>query len=244
MEHQHNPVMRPCTTPAAGEHEVPQQTTPELSRLALEELARHCTAELQRVYGGADASGVYGVELLRRAVGAESGAAAAVAAELYRPLIHRWVAQHPRFDLVGANTDALAHAAFSAFVAGLRSASCSRFPTLATALSYLKACVHAAIVGQVRDQQRAHTNATPRALQAFPRDDQQALWRHICRILPDPRDQLLARCVFALGMTPGEIAAAYGDYWRSAQEVTDALQRLRQALRSDAALAGAVRDVP
>lgn len=218
----------------AEENEAPPFAARRAAHLSIDALARYCADELQGLGARPDATGAYGFELLRRAVVDESAAAAAVAQELYAPLVQRWITQHQRFSEAGAGGEAIVQAAFQNFFGGVDGRAFARFGGFAGALSYLKVCVHAAIAAHLRQQARTVCVRGANELDALPRPSARTeeLWRNVCRILPDPRDQLLARCVFALGMGPRDIAAAYGDYWSSAREVASALARMRRALRA------------
>jgi hypothetical protein len=62
------------------------------------------------------------------------------------------------------------------------------------------------------------------------------LWEHVCSLLPDERDRLLARLVFVQGLRPREIVVAFPTHWRNERDVSVALYRVRRTLRSDAQL--------
>jgi hypothetical protein len=102
-------------------------------------------------------------------------------------------------------------------------------------------CVHTSIAQYLRTEQAQDLGELDEA-QVVSGDDHlesqliaSELWEHICSVLPDPTDQLLAHCVFVLDLKPAEIVDRFS-YWHTPREVSVALQRIRRHLRSDAEL--------
>ena len=59
------------------------------------------------------------------------------------------------------------------------------------------------------------------------------LWRQIEQRLADPRDRLLARCVFVEDLKPRQIIKSYPAHWKDEREVSVELYRIRRLLRND-----------
>lgn len=224
--------------------------TPTLSTA---ELAQRCAAETEKFNQQRDHDPQFCFELLRRALAEQSGDAFTYVYQIYERTVINWVYRHSRFALTGESAEFFANAALKSFYFALSGEKFERFPTLAATLSYLKSCVHTSIAQYLRDQERIQTlpidqageiNEVPHLGQRVETDE---IWARIRELLPDERDQLLARCAFALGLKPREICAAYRTYWSSERSVTVDLYRIRRRLRTDArvaALAGLSLDQP
>ena len=222
-----------------------------ISALSTAELAQRCTEETEKFFRQVANDPQFCFELMRRALAEQVADAFTYVYQIYEPHVINWVHRHNRFALTGESAEFFAGAAFRAFYFGLRGPKFERFESLGAVLSYLKACVHTAIAQYLRDEERGHqvpldeTNEPPQVPDLGSRVEAAELWAHICRLLPDERDQLLARCAFVLGLKPREICAAYRSQWSSERDVSVALYRIRRILRSDpevAALAGRARD--
>jgi hypothetical protein len=91
----------------------------------------------------------------------------------------------------------------------------------------------------LRDQHQAATTPLDEAPDAAHAPDLAGritaaeLWRQIERLLPDPRDRLLARCAFVEDLKPRQIVKAYPSRWRDEREVSVELYRIRRLLRND-----------
>ena len=205
--------------------------TVELARRAAEEAAgyqRHKADDPR-----------YAFALLRRALVDGSEEAFAYFYELYQRQVTAWVHQHPRFEQTGEGAEYFTQAAFTAFYFALRGAKFERFPTLSAALQYLKLCVHTQVALYLRNSQRQRETPLDQEHDRLETVDSDAalaagdLWSRICELLPNARDQLLARCAFALRLRPSEIRQAYSAYWSSERDISLALYRIRRTLRND-----------
>jgi hypothetical protein len=212
-----------------------------LGRLPLAVLARRCAQETAVGNHRPANDGRYGFELLRRALADGSSAAFTAVHTIYTPQVTQWVSSHPQFAHTGESAEYVAAHALRAFYFALRGPAFARFASLPPLLRYLKLCVHTAIVHELRDQPapRPLPLATTPALTDQPARDTRAaaeLWHQLCALLPDERDQLLARLVFVQRLGPREIVAAFPAQWRDARAVSGALYRIRRTLRTDPAL--------
>jgi hypothetical protein len=99
--------------------------------------------------------------------------------------------------------------------------------------------VHTAIAQYLRDQEPAPTMPLDDAPSPAHTPDMSTgvvaaeLWRRVERVLTDPRDRLLARCVFVEDLKPRQIVQAYRGQWKDEREVSVELYRIRRLLRND-----------
>jgi hypothetical protein len=211
--------------------------------LSVADLAQHCAEETDKFLRRLANDPQYCFELMRRALAEQSDEAFTYIYQVYERPVTSWVYHHSRFALTGESAEFFTSAAFRAFHTALRGPKFDRFPTLAAVLGYLKMCVHSSIAQYLRDEERAQTTPLDDADEPAQTPDlgegaeAGELWAYICRLLPDERDRLLARCAFAQGLKPREIVAAYRTQWSSEREVSVALYRIRRILRADSQLA-------
>ena len=211
--------------------------------LSVPELAQRCAEETDKFTRRQSNDPQFCFELMRRALADLSDEAFTHVFQVYERPVTNWVYQHSRFALTGESAEFFVGAAFRAFHFALQGPKFARFPNLASVLSYLKLCVHTAVAQYLRDDERGRTipmeDAGELAGSHDPGEQAEAgeLWAHICQLLPDERDQLLARCAFVLRLKPREITVVYRSHWSSEREVSVALYRIRKLLRADSQLA-------
>lgn len=209
------------------------------TRMPLEDLARRCAEETEKFNRRQPNDPQFCFELLRRALSDGVSEAFTYVYRTYERQALSWVYSHSSFAQTGESADYFARAAMSAFYFALRGPKFGQFPSLPKVLAYLKLCVHTAIMQYMRDQGQAPTVQSdtvveiPHTPDLNNRVEAAALWSHICRLLPNPHDQLLARCAFLLDLKPRQIVAAYPAHWGSEREVSVALYRIRRLLRND-----------
>jgi hypothetical protein len=207
--------------------------------LSVDELGERCADETLKFTRGQPNDPRYCFELLRLALAEEKPEAFAWVYRVYEDRTLRWVRQHAAFPQTGENAEYFANMALSQLYFALHGPKFEHFPSVARILAYLKVCVHTAIMQHVRRQRSLQLLPLAAAVQApaQPNFDMQLrveqLWGRVCYLLPDEKDQGLARCAFVQALKPREIVAAYPDVWRDEREVTVALYRIRQRLRGD-----------
>lgn len=207
--------------------------------LAVDALARRCAEETDRFHSRASTDPAYCFELFRRALADGSLEALVHIYQGYEPQVCAWAYRHRGFAQARESADFFAHAALSAFYFALRGPKFRQFSTLPQVLSYLKLCVHTAIVQHLRDYIDAATIPLQSASDVVDLPHLDAgveaaeLWTYICHLLPDERDRLLARCAFVQDFKPRQIVQAYPSYWTHEREVSVALYRIRRLLRND-----------
>jgi len=210
--------------------------------MSLDNLTQRCVEETEKFNRHQPNDPQFCFELLRRALAEGISEAFTHVYQVYERQVLRWVYSHSRFEQTGESADFFARSALSNFYFALRGPKFERFPSLPQVMSYLKSCVHTAIVQYLRDQPTfASTplddaSETAHAPDLGGRVDTAELWAHICRLLPDPRDRLLARYVFIQDLKPRQIVGMYPTQWRDEREVSVDLYRIRRVLRSDAEL--------
>jgi hypothetical protein len=213
------------------------------SELPVADLAERCAEETAKFVRRAASDTRFCVELLRRALVDRSPEAFTHVYRVYEQLVTSWVYRHSRFALTGESAEYFTSAAFRSFYFALAGDRFAQFPSLAALLNYLKMCVHTAIAQHLREVAQytavplEEITELPEAVDPDAQVEAEELWARICRLLPDERDQLLARCAFVQGLKPREIAAAHPTAWRSTREVSVTLYKVRRMLRADPEIA-------
>lgn len=218
---------------------VGNDVTMELSTSAL---AQRCAEESKKFARRESNDPQFCLALLRRALVDRAPDAFTHVYQIYNRQVTHWVYQHSRFALTGESAEYFSSAAFQSFYTALQGSKFEQFSSLPAVLTYLKLCVHTAIARYLRDDVHTPTVSLDDRIELAEEPDLSAsvdvseLWSHICQLLPDERDQLLARCAFVLGLKPRQIAPLYRSFWSSERDISVALYRIRGILRSDAEL--------
>ena len=210
--------------------------------LSIDDLALLCAAETAKFNRRQPSDAQFCFELLRRALADGVAEAFTRVYQNYERQVRVWVHGHTRFTQTGESDEYFVSAAWSTFYFALRGPKFAGFPSLPQVMAYLKLCVHTAIAQYLRDQQPAPTTPLDQAPDAAHSPDMgtriaaRELWRQIERLLPDPRDRLLARCAFVEDLKPRQIVKAYPARWKDEREVSVELYRIRRLLRNDSEL--------
>jgi hypothetical protein len=210
--------------------------------IALDDLAQRCAEETQKFNRRQSSDPQYCFELLRRALVDGVADAFTHFYRVYERQVHNWVYQHHYFEQAGESADYFANISLNQFYFALRGPKFNHFSSLPKALAYLKLCVHTAVAQYVRDQERLTVLSLESAGEVASTPDPAAglrmaeIWSYICKLLPNERDRLIARCTFILSMKPSQIVAQYPGQWQNEREVSVALYRIRQLLRNDSGL--------
>ena len=208
------------------------------SSLSTADLAQRCAEETDKYYRRDDADPQLCFELLRRALREQQAEAFTHVAQIFERFVMSAVRQHPRFALTNESAEFFANAALRSFYFALRGPKFDRIRDLPAALSYLRACVSTAIAMYLRGPVRVHTIALEDVPEPSNEEDLEErleadeLWSRVLRLLPDDRDQLLARLTFVLGYKPRDICSLHPTYWTTEREVSVALYRIRSVLRA------------
>jgi hypothetical protein len=211
--------------------------------LSVAVLAQHCQEQTARFSRREPTDDSYCFELLRRALGQGLDDAFSQVFGIFQALVLAWVQHDTRFARTGESPEYFVNHALSNFYFALRGPKFERFPTLQNALAYLKMTTHSVVTQYLRDLAQPPSmrdDAAAEVGQPDPALEQRlgalSLWERICALLPDPRSQHLAHCVFVQEMRPREIVRAFPGQWRSERDVTVALYRIRVLLRADPVL--------
>jgi hypothetical protein len=216
-----------------------------LAGLPIDALATRCAEETEKFSRRQPAANEFCFELFRRALAEGVEEAFTRIYQVYERLVLNWVYRNPRFQKTGENAEYFVNSAYSKFYFAVRGPKFERFDTVSALLMYLKLCVQTAIAQYMRDHQKQTPISTddpdnpidapdPQQEKSLGREvDAAELWVVVCRLLPAPEDQVLARLVFTLDMKPAEIMAAYPGRWANEREISVALYRIRRLLRRD-----------
>jgi hypothetical protein len=213
-----------------------------IAALSLDFLARHCAEETEKFSRREANDPRYCFELLRRALADHIPDAFTHAYRIFEPQVRRWVYSHRDFEQTEEDADFFTASAIARFYFGVSGPKFMQFPALPPLLKYLKMCVHTAILQYLRDRRGAldvpfsdetDLSYTPDLESTV---DANGLWEHICRLLPDEKDRLLAHCVFVQDMKPAQVVHSYPEHWSKEREVSVDLQRIRRGLRRDSTL--------
>jgi hypothetical protein len=213
-----------------------------LESWSVDDLSRRCAEETSKYRLRQTTDPQYCFELLKRALLHGMSDAMTRVYQIYERLVTSWVYHHSRFSATEESADYFVSSAFSSFYFALRGPTFRQFSSVASVLAYLKLCVHTAIAQYLRNQEAAPTEPltegaepgyTPDLASDLYADE---LWSHICRLLPEKQDQLLAHCAFVQHLKPAQILDAFAGYWPDARAVSVSLQRLRRVLRKDSVL--------
>ncbi|MEM8531611.1 MAG: hypothetical protein AAGF95_12260 [Chloroflexota bacterium] len=210
--------------------------------MSVTDLGQRCTEETHKFNRQRAYDPQYCFELFRRALGAANSEALTFIYQIYQRQVLSWVYSHGSFSQTGEDAEFFAYQALTNFYFALRGDRIERFTSLPQVMSYLKACVHTSVM-QYRRDQKVDMN---RSIDGIPeqallpdlniRLNMEELWQHIETLLPDPRDQMLARYTLIQGLRPREIVRDFPDLWQSEREISVATFRIRRILRRDGLL--------
>lgn len=212
----------------AGVYEIP-----------LADLAQQCAEETDKYRVRQQSEQLFCFELMRRALAEDVPEAFTYIYRIYEPQVLTWVYRHARFIETDETAEYFAGSALRSFYFRTHGPHFAAFPSLAHLLAYIKRCVHTAIAQYLRD----HAQPASISLEIIGDSGQNAdldaglraaeVWARIVEVLPDQRDQLLARCALVLGMRPQQTYHDYPDQWSGEREISVALYRIRRTLRRD-----------
>lgn len=208
------------------------------AELPMDILAQRCAEETEKYRRQQVSDPQYCFELFRRALADENPDAFTQIYLVYERQVLAWVYGHTHFIETSESAEYFAGGAMRSFYFSVRGAKFAGFSSLPALLAYLKLCVHTSIMQYLRDQRRLPSTSIDEVLGLAETPDldeplhADELWAHICWLLPESHDQLLARCSFIYGFKPREIHAAYPTIWAGAREVSVALYRIRSVLRN------------
>ena len=224
-------------------------------RMSLPDLAASCARETDRFFAREPHDPRYCYELLRRALVERSELAWELVYRQYRPLVTRWVTQHPAFVSSGEESAYFVNRAFERLWSGMDPDRLS-VSELRGVLRYLQMCVASVLLDHVR----AAEHATLRAQAELPTEtfsaadptveqraqaalDVDALWREIDARLVDDRERAVVYGSYALGLKPRQILAHYDHVFANVGEIYRIKENVLARLRRDELLKETLSDV-
>jgi hypothetical protein len=209
--------------------------------LTVDDLAQRCAEENQKYSRQQESDAQYCFELLRRALLQGISEALTHVLRVFERQVRNWVYRHQRFAQTDESAEYFVNVAFTSFYFALRGPRFEQFSALPQVLRYLKLCVHTAVAQYVRDQASFPVIPLGEVEVVYTTDPDSRisaneLWNHICRLLPDEQDRLLADCTFIQQLKPAQIADLYPTHWQNVRAISVALQRIRRILRNDTEL--------
>lgn len=197
-----------------------------LRALSLSELAEHCMSEIDTYLQGGSCDARSCLELLQRAMEQRDAAARGALEQCFHPLMLGWLRSHPQRTLAYA-LDSEEHYVAQAFAHFWQAIARSKelvCRDLVTALDFLCASVHNALLDALRSSARSRkvllpVPVDPAAPYATGHNEAQALWEYIRLLIPDEREQRAAYLFFHCGLKPREIIRRYPEAFNDVQEL-------------------------
>ena len=186
-------------------------------------------------------------ELFRRAIEQHDAEAWADIAQHYRGLLAAWAAQSSAHAMCAELPGDIADQALARAWAALSSARFSAFPHIATLMAYLRACVRATLIDQVREQAsqlRAVQSLESTIVSSTPEQavlqelDRTEIWRLIMQITSNLEERIIVRESLVYALPPREIQARHpelfadvGEFYRVKRNLINRFQRNRDLER-------------
>ncbi len=210
------------------------QSSEEPQSLDLENLARGCAEETQKFFQHKPDDPRYCFEIFRRAYAEQINDALSYIYSIYMPLLIRRARRHQLYFRSCQDDTFFARVALANFYQATHGHRfIEKFSELGAILKYLYACLHSAIVQDVRATYILEESELDQVPAPTPQADASELWQHILQVLPEPKYQGLAYQRFVLEMKPAEILHVAPEQWKNEREITVALQSIRRRLRNN-----------
>lgn len=212
----------------------------ELSQHAVDDVARACVEQNARFERDGVSDPEYCFELFRRALAELNETALNYVREIYTPRLEKWVRRLWQFAQTGEEAEYFCQEAFVNFYFASAGPKFAKYQSLGRIINYMKTCVFTAVTLYLRSQIPAETAPEdfdpPDPNTDFVNLKVESLWLHICTILTDDKERLLANLAFVQEMKPREIVPRYSHIWQTESQVSTALFRIRRKLYRDPAL--------
>lgn len=182
-----------------------------LGEMSLTLLAEHCAQEINKYRHNEPSNESYGLEIFRRAVVLHDQEAWATLQCQFTENVRFWLARHTCRDAAlrhESEQDYIDHA-FRRFWQAVSDQSLT-FTSLASALRYLRLCLHCAIMDTLRVYAHARLEALPQPghpdePQVEDRYNESELWETISNLLTNERERRVAYLHFHCNLKPREI---------------------------------------
>ncbi len=223
---------------------------------SLDNLAHECQKETERFYKSGSSDDRFCFELFRRAIVDRLQQAWELIFSQYTPLVTGWVTRHPAFHQSAEEREYFVNRAFERMWHAMSPEKFSRMANLKALISYLKLCVHAAVIEHVeRRTNKAEWSETDMEndVNTYSSGDTASsavesamtattIWELISQVAKDDSDLVLARCSFVYDMKPAEVVDHYPELFADVKQVyrqkENLLARLNRHAGLQAILAG------
>jgi hypothetical protein len=215
-------------------------TMTHLDETQVKQLAENCIFENARYKRQKASDSTQCFSLLQEAFAKQNPLALEQVHSIYLDIMEKWANLYIGSQNLDEDAEYFATEAFNRFYFYVRGDVFNeKFQSLPQVLRFMQVCVLNAILGHQRKNPRPPLplleDFDVEDPTATPGGDEEALWKHICKLLPNPQHQLLARLAFILDMKPREIIEieAYRDIWNNVRNLSMSLYRIRLILRAD-----------
>jgi len=210
-----------------------------LRQMDLSSLADRCGDEMKRQRRREAFDDQYCLEIFRRAILQGADQAWTVLQQRFGETVRVWLRSHPSCDLALRRDSEENYIAltFSRFWYAVRDQQWE-FQTLYAALSYLRATLNGIIIDSLRTHLGAKEVPLPEAdspdepIVSDEPGDEQAVWKSLQDLIPEPREQRLFYLLYYCGFKPREIAARCPQAFHDVKEIYrlnhNILERLRR----------------
>ena len=196
-----------------------------LHEMSLATLAEYSVREMSNYRRKATSDDRYCLEIVRRAVHLRDNEAWMTLQNLFSENVRSWLGAHSHRDIAlrYENEQTYVDDAFRRFWQAVSDKSLS-FVTIASALSYLRLCLHCAIMDTLRSFARGNVEPIPdyghpdepQVEDLYHEND---LWEAIKSILPGEREQRVAYLHFHCNLKPREIVRYCPDEFQGEEEI-------------------------
>lgn len=226
----------------------------DVATLSLTGLRQRCARESERFFKRRDHDPRFCFELFRRAILHRNELAWEYIYLQYRPLVAGWVGRHPLFPAVAEQMEDFILVAFEKMWKALTPTKFEAFSELKALLSYLRMCVHSAVVDAARKKERdelleqALAGSEPWTEASNPdkggqsRPEREEFWRWLSDRLKNEKEKTIVYGSFVLALKPREVYAQYGDVFDSIEEVRRVKENVIARLRRDPELRSKLED--
>ncbi len=206
----------------------------------MDRLVERCKAETERFRKNLEHVDDFCYELFRRAFDDRNNEALASVYQVYFAFVMSWVHRHPAFDSGRMVDEHVVSDSMSQFIYNMRQKPLSDFPSISAIMTYLKKCVHSAVIAERRQQEKHQfVEEIPELIVGASTGGIESqiisaeIWDRVIEILEDEEDILLARLVFLQSLPPRIITSEYPHRWADAESVRVARQRITRKLKRD-----------
>lgn len=226
-----------------------------LRTIGLPVVAEICARETERFFHRQEYDPSYCYELFRRAIQEQDESVWGVIYDQYNPLVAGWVRRHPAFMDCGEEVQYIVNRAFERFWNAIGMARFQEFNDLASLLRYLQACVHSAIMHDLRNYERSDAERLAQTLEiknpsgeadleeeAATRQHRRNLWREIEFRLQDDKERKVVFGSYLLALKPRELVEHFGNTFDDVKEVYRIKENVLARLRRDEYLAAMFQD--